>query len=136
MFKLVRNWLDGRIVRRSTITSDQWSSAFTSLPLLKGLTAEEKQMLRKLAILFLHHKVIEGAHGLVITQPMALIIALQSCLPILKMGLRGYEGWVSVIIHPSGFVPKRVIKDEYGVEHQVQSSYLYLETLQPEGLTV
>lgn len=70
----------------------------------------------------MHRKAFEGTHGLVVTQPMVLMIALQACLPILKLGLEGYEGWHSVIVYPSGFAPERVIRDEYGVEHHVQSN--------------
>jgi hypothetical protein len=122
MFQFIRNWLDHRILQRSTITSAQWDEAFAALPLLHGLTADEKNALRDLAILFLDDKTFEGAHGLIVTQSMALIIALQACLPILNMGLRGFPGWVTVIVYPAGFAPKRVIRDEYGVEHHVQSS--------------
>jgi Mlc titration factor MtfA (ptsG expression regulator) len=122
MFQLIRNWLHRRIIKRSTITSVQWSEAFSALPLLGGLTTAERQRLQELAILFLHHKAFEGAHGLVVTQPMALIIALQACLPILQLGLGGYDGWVSVIVYPAGFAPERVVTDEYGVEHFVQSN--------------
>ena len=96
--------------------------AFASLPLLAGLTSDEKHRLQELVILFMRRKVFEGAHGLVVTQSMALIIALQACLPVLKLGLGGYEGWLTVIVYPSGFAPKRVIRDEYGVEHHVQSN--------------
>ena len=112
MFQIIRNWLDRRILQRSSITSAQWATAFAALPLLQGLTIDEKRSLQELVILFIHRKVFEGAHGLVVTRPMALIIALQACLPILKLGLEGYEGWVSVIVYPSGLAPKRVISDE------------------------
>lgn len=122
MFQLIRDWRDRRIIQASGITPGQWQEAFSSLPLLEGLTGPEKRRLRELAILFLHHKVFEGAHGLVVTQAMTLIIALQACLPVLKLGLEGYEDWVSVIVYPTGFAPKRVITDEYGVEHHVQSN--------------
>ncbi len=122
MFQIIRNWLDRRTLQRSSITSAQWEVAFASLPILQGLTTDEKHRLQELVILFCHHKVFEGAHGLVVTQPMALIIALQACLPVLKLGLGGYEGWVAVIVYPTGFAPKRVIRDEYGVEHHVQAN--------------
>lgn len=122
MFRFIQNWLDRRILDRSAVTSAQWSEAFDALPLLRGLSAEEKQGLQRLAILFCDRKVFESTHGLVVSHPMKLIIALQACLPVLKLGLQGYEGWVSVIIYPSGFAPKRVIRDEYGVEHYVQSN--------------
>jgi Mlc titration factor MtfA (ptsG expression regulator) len=122
VFSFIRNWLDRRIIQRSTISSVQWEEAFASLPLLNGLTTDEKQRLRELAILFMHRKAFEGAQGFVVTRPMALIIALQACLPILKLGLGSYTGWYSVIVYPSGFAPKRVVTDEYGVEHHVQSN--------------
>ena len=122
MYQFIQNWLDRRILKRSSITLAQWDIAFDSLPLLTGLTTREKRRLRGLAILFCHRKQFEGAHGLVVTQSMKLVIALQACLPVLKLGLDGYRGWVSVIIYPSGFAPRRVVRDEYGVEHHVQSS--------------
>ncbi len=122
MFQFIRNWLEHRIIRRSTITSTEWDKAFASLPLLKGLTADEKHALRDLAILFIDDKTFEGADELTVTQSMAMIIALQACLPLLKTGLKSYDGWHTVIIYPTGFAPERVIRDEYGVEHHVQSS--------------
>ena len=119
MFSFLRSWLNRRIIQRSTITPEQWNEAYARLPILKGLTEEEQQRLRELAILFLDKKVLEGAHGLKITQAMALIIALQACLPILNLGLEDYSGWVSVIVYPATFYPKRVVTDEYGVVHHV-----------------
>ena len=120
MFQIIRNWLDRRIIERSTITPSQWSAAFAALPLLDGLVEDEKCRLRELAILFLDRKAIEGAHELAVTQSMALIIALQACLPILELGLACYDGWSTVIVYPSGFAPERVVTDEYGVEHRVR----------------
>jgi len=120
MFQIIRNWLDRRTIGRSTITPSQWSAAFAALPLLDGLVEDEKRRLRELAILFLDRKAIEGAHELAVTQSMALIIALQACLPILELGLACYDGWSTVIVYPSGFAPERVVTDEYGVEHRVR----------------
>ena len=122
MFQFISNWLNRRIIRRCKVTATQWDKALASLPLLKGLTDSEIETLKELAILFLHHKEFEGAHGLEVTQEMKLIIALQACLPILKLGWGGYDGWITVIIYPAGFMPTRVVRDEYGVEHHVQSS--------------
>ncbi len=122
MLQLFQNFLNRRIIKRSTVSEIQWAEAFSALPLLQGLSADEKLRLKELAILFQHQKVFEAAHGLTITQPMVLIISLQACLPILSFGLDWYSGWTSVIVYPSGFAPKRVVRDEYGVEHHVQSS--------------
>jgi Mlc titration factor MtfA (ptsG expression regulator) len=122
MTGIIRNWLDRRIIRRSTVRLAQWDEAFASLPLLQGYTPEERQSLRELAILFLHRKVFEGAHGVVVTESMMLIIALQACIPILKLGLDAYDGWISVIVYPAGFAPVRVVTDEAGVLHNVQTN--------------
>jgi Mlc titration factor MtfA (ptsG expression regulator) len=122
MLKIIRHWINNRIIKRSTITQVEWDGAFASLPLLAGYSADEKRTLKNLAILFLHHKVFEGAHGLVVTQAMTLVIALQACIPILKMHIDAYDGWVSVIVYPAGFSPKREVVDEFGVRHTVQSN--------------
>jgi Mlc titration factor MtfA (ptsG expression regulator) len=120
VFDFIRNWLDRRVLDQSSITGSQWSSAFASLALLDSLSDAEKKRLRELVILFLHRKSIEGADGLVITQAMALIIALQACLLVLALGLEPYSGWSTIIVYPSGFAPERVVRDEYGVEHHVR----------------
>jgi hypothetical protein len=120
VFDFIRNWLDRRVLEQASITESQWNAAFASLALLDSLSDAEKQGLRELVILFLHRKSIEGAHGLVITQAMALIIALQACLPVLALGLEPYNGWSTIIVYPSGFAPERVVRDEYGVEHHVR----------------
>ena len=122
MFQFFENWQNNHIIKQSTITPAQWSDAFAALPLLKGLSSDEMQRLQELAILFCHNKVFEGVRGFEITPPMQLLVALQACLPILELGLDWYDGWTTLIIYPSGFAPKRMIRDEYGIEHFVQSS--------------
>jgi len=120
MFRFISNWLDRRAIAQASITPLEWDLAFASLPLLNGLNEQEKSTLQELVILFLQRKSIEGAHGLVITQAMALIVALQACLPVLALGLESYSGWSTIIVYPSGFAPQRVVRDEYGVEHHTQ----------------
>ena len=117
MFTFIHDWLERRIISRSSITDAQWQAAFSSLPLLDGLTAEEKQRLKELVILFIDRKSFEGALDLVVTLPMVLIISLQACLPILKLGLNSYDGWTSIIVYPTGFSPERKVVDDYGVTH-------------------
>lgn len=120
MFAFFHNWHERRIIQRFPATPAQWQQAVDALPILTGLSAQDLQRLRKMAILFLHRKAIEGAHALVIDQHMKLLIALQACLPVLKLGLDCYDGWYSVIVYPAGFAPARLVTDEYGVEHHVQ----------------
>jgi len=117
LFSFIRHWLERRTISRSKITTAQWQDAFASLPLLDGLTDDEKQRLKELVILFIERKSFDGAHGLVVTLPMALIISLQACLPVLKLDLNAYDGWTSIIVYPAGFSPERKVVDEYGVTH-------------------
>ncbi len=121
MIKVIRNWLDRRIVERSAISVAQMEAAIASLPLLAGLSSDERLRLKDLAILFCHRKSFEGAQGLVVNHEMAMVIALQACLPILELGLESYGGWISVIVYPSGFAPEYSFVDEYGVTHHVKS---------------
>lgn len=121
MYSVIQNWWQQRIVNQSPVKEHEWKQAFRALPLLNGMTDKERAELRKLAILFLHYKSLEGAHNLTITQEMALIIALQACLPILNLGLQWYRGWVSVIVYPAQFAPDRTYVDENGVEHRTNS---------------
>ena len=123
MFKplqYLRDWRERRILRSSSLPASAWQAGFTRLPILQRLDAAQRQALQRLAILFLHEKVIEGAHGLVITPAMQITIALQACLPILHLGLRWYADWSSVIVYPAGFAPERLVMDEFGVEHLVR----------------
>lgn len=92
-----------------------WASVWERLPLLWGFAPEEEQALRDLSLLFLERKAIEGAAGLVVTDEMRLMVGLQSCLPVLKLGLHWYSDWVSVILYPDEFVPEREWVDEAGV---------------------
>lgn len=120
MLDIFRNWRDRRVIERSTIAAAEWESAFAALPLLDGLDAGERHRLRELVILFLHRKAFDGAHGLGLTRPMKLLIALQACLPILELGVDCYAGWETVVVYPSGFAPEHVFTDEYGVEHRTR----------------
>lgn len=120
MLRFLKQWREQRITRRAPYTGPEWQRAFTRLPLLNRLTNDEQARLRRLAILFLHNKSLEGAGDLVVSTELRLVIALQACLPILNLGLDWYDGWVSVVIHPAGFTPIHTEMDEYGVVHEIR----------------
>jgi Mlc titration factor MtfA (ptsG expression regulator) len=120
VFDQLKQWWRQRIIDQSPITDEQWREAFSRLPLLKRLTEQEKLELRHLAVLFLHKKTLEGARGVQINESMSLIIALQACLPVLKLGLQWYQGWVSVIVYPDAYAPEHTYTDEAGVVHRVR----------------
>ena len=120
MFSYIKEWRRKRIIKQSSITSAQWEAVYARLPLLDRLSTQERRDLQDLAILLLHEKSFSAAHGLILTQPMVLMIALQACLPILHLGLDWYAGWSEIIVYPAGFAPERTLMDEYGVAHRSQ----------------
>lgn len=122
MLSFITKWWHNRIIARSWTTNAQWAQAFSRLPLLDRLTEVERTRLRRLAILFLHKKSFSGAHGLVVTEEMALVIALQACLLILNLDIEWYDGWVEIIVYPGGFAPRRTVTDAAGVVHQVDDA--------------
>jgi len=122
MFRALRAWQERRVLRRSKIVPAAWAATIASLPLLAGLSAGEQRRLRELAVLFLDRKRVEGVQGVVVTEPMAMVIALQACLPILELGLDVYEGWLSVLVYPAGFAVEHEVMDDYGVVHRVRSA--------------
>ncbi len=122
MFGFITRWRHNRIVRRSWVTESQWAQAFSRLPLLDRLTGDERARLRQITILFLHKKTFSGTHGLVVTEEMALVISLQACLLIINLGIEWYDGWVEIIVYPSGFSTKRNVTDAAGVVHEVDDA--------------
>ncbi|TFH44556.1 MAG: zinc-dependent peptidase [Lysobacterales bacterium] len=113
-------WRRRRILKRMRIPEHIWSESFARLPVLHNLSDDEFVRLRDLATLFLHDKVFEGADSLILTDAMRVTVALQACLPILNLGLDWYDGWVSVILYPAGFIPSREYTDETGVVHRAR----------------
>jgi len=115
MFSFIKNWLNRRIINNSTMTQHDWDEAFSYLPLLKGFSESEIQKLKELTILFMHHKIFEGAQGVMVTPVMQRVISLQACLLVLNLSLERYENFVTIIIYPAGFITSRMVSDENGV---------------------
>jgi Mlc titration factor MtfA (ptsG expression regulator) len=112
---LFKNNNNNHIIKNSTITQHQWDEAYQSLPLLKGLSVEEDKTLKELCILFIHNKTFEGAQGFEITPKVLLVISLQACLPILKLGLNCYKNFSTIIVYRAGFKTNRKVTDENGI---------------------
>ncbi len=45
-------------------------------------------------------KEFTGAQGLEVDDDMAVAIAAQACLPVLRLGLARYDGFVGIVVHP------------------------------------
>lgn len=107
-----------RIVQRRAISDPLWYDTLASLPFLARWSDADLADLRRLASLFLDEKEFSGAGGLTVTDAMAVRIAVQACLPVLRIGLQAYRGFVGIVVHPDEVVAPREVVDDDGVVHQ------------------
>jgi MtfA peptidase len=113
-------WLDGwwRIFKRSRRIPDElWQQTLAHYPFLANGPTTDTSKLRALAGQFLAQKQFSGAHGLVVTDEMAVAIAAQACLPVLNLGLSLYSDFKGIVVHPGAMVARRKVVDEAGVHH-------------------
>jgi len=90
-------------LKHHAIPFNVWKTELGNTELLQHLSSVEKAHLRELATLFLRKKTITAAQGLKLTDEMVVVIAALATLPILKLGLNYYNGWVEVIVYPGAF---------------------------------
>jgi Mlc titration factor MtfA (ptsG expression regulator) len=115
MRTLLNRWMQSPSV---AIPDSLWTSTLTSLPFLARLTTDERQQLRVLAAQLLADKQMSAAAGLELTSAVQVSIAVQACLPVLKLGLEWYRGWKSIVVYPSEFLVPRSVTDDDGVVHE------------------
>lgn len=94
-----------------------WQLTLAQYPFLAALSAPDQARLRTMTALFLAQKQFSGAHGLVVTDGMAVAIAAQACLPVLNLGLRLYDDFKGIVIHPGAMLARRSLVDTAGVQH-------------------
>lgn len=126
------NWLQTllgiRSTRPETIPDALWLATLLQYPFLARRSVAELQQLRSMVSQFLRHKEFSGAHGLVVTDEMAVAIAAQACLPVLHLGLRWYDDFKGIVVHPGAMLARREATDHAGVVHR------YSETLLGEAM--
>jgi MtfA peptidase len=107
-----------------------WRGVLERHPFLKNLPDPDRESLRLLSVHFLLEKEFHGAHGLEITDAMALTVATQACLPLLHMrppsgrprrdrlqALDWYDDFVGIVIQPGAALARRQQADAAGVVH-------------------
>ena len=129
------NWLASLLrfpgTRPKAIPDMLWRQTLAHHPFLAQRTVEEKRRLRSLSAQFLAHKEFTGAHGLVVTDEMAVAVAAQACLPLLHWGSNGlklYDDFKGIVLHPSAMLARRQRRDVAGVVHD------YSEALSGEAM--
>ncbi|HVW64104.1 MAG TPA: M90 family metallopeptidase [Nitrosospira sp.] len=115
----IKNWRRRHILKSEPIPDDSWQRVVDRLGFLRGLSPDELLRLRECVALFLHVKQISGAHGLVVTYEMRLLIAAQACILILNLDLDYYAGWVEIIVYPGEFIRRYEYVDDDGVVHDL-----------------
>jgi MtfA peptidase len=94
-----------------------WQATLHRYPFLAERAADDVSTLRGLAAAFLAQKEFHGAGGQVISDEIALAVAAQAVLPVLHLGLRWYDDFVGIVVHPDEVVARRSSVDETGVVH-------------------
>jgi len=116
---LRRHWQARReaaALARRAIPDRLWRRTLKRFPFLPADEATQ-QRLRRMTSLFLDRKEFSGAHGLTVTDDMAVAIAAQACLPVLEIGLHAYDDFVGIVVHPGQAVVRRESADDDGVVH-------------------
>ncbi len=119
---------DAAAARRHAIPDDLWKRTLIRYPFLQRQQAADAAALRRLTSLFLARKEFHCVGGLRLTDAMAVAIAAQASLPVLRLGLERYDGFVGIVIHPDAVVARRAQADDTGVVHE------YDETLSGEAM--
>ncbi|MDP2256875.1 MAG: zinc-dependent peptidase [Polaromonas sp.] len=121
------NWLQSLLGRGNGppgIPEALWHSTLLRYPFLARRPVADHIRLRALVSRFLAHKEFSGAHGLIVTDEMAVAIAAQACLPVLHLGLRWYDDFKGIVVHPGAMLARRQTTDQAGVVHYYSEALL------------
>jgi Mlc titration factor MtfA (ptsG expression regulator) len=113
----LKRWREARALRQHAIPDVLWAQVLAVYPFIAARDSQTLAELRRLCSLFLSRKEFHGAQGLVVTDAMAVAIAAQACLPILRLGLDAYDGFIGIVVHPDEVVARREVTDDDGVVH-------------------
>jgi Mlc titration factor MtfA (ptsG expression regulator) len=117
---LLQRWQasrEARVLARRAIPEALWQLTLARFPFLAWRDAADLAELRRLASLFLDRKEFTGASGLVVDDAMAVSIAAQAVLPVLRLGLAPYDGFVGIVVQPDEVRARREVMDDDGVVH-------------------
>lgn len=139
--RFVQAWLPRRWREPPPVPEHLWRQTLARHRFLYTLAPNEQQRLRHLCRHFLVEKEFHGAHGLAISDTIALAIAAQACLPLLHLGgvgeppgrdplqaLDWYSDFVGIVVQPGAAVAQREVTDAAGVVHR------YREVLAGEAM--
>jgi hypothetical protein len=109
-------------VARRAIPDDLWKRTLVRYPFLRRHEAAEAAELRRLTSLFLDCKEFSCVGHLKLTDMVAVSIAAQAALPVLKLGLEAYDSFVGIVVHDGAVRVPRSDTDEDGVVHEYEDT--------------
>jgi hypothetical protein len=118
--RLWQDWRSARdeaAVRRRAIPDDLWKRTLVRYPFLQRRDPADAAELRRLTSLFLDRKEFVCTGSLQLTNALAVAIAAQAALPVLRLGIERYDGFVGLVVHPEPVVARREHADDDGVVH-------------------
>jgi Mlc titration factor MtfA (ptsG expression regulator) len=118
LWQSLRERREREAVRRRAIPDDLWKRTLVRYPFLQRRDAADAAELRRLTSLFLDRKEFDAAGGLKLTDAIVVAIAAQAVLPVLRLGLARYDGFVGIVVYPDQVVARREVADDGGVVHQ------------------
>jgi len=118
LWQRLRQRSERRAVQRRAIPQAIWQLTLARYPFLAWRDADDLAELRRLSSLFLDSKEFSGAHGLQVSDEMAVAIAAQACLPVLRLGLRPYDGFVGIVVQPDEVQVRHEFVDDDGIVHE------------------
>lgn len=118
ILKALRDWRERRAVERHAIPDALWQLTLLRYPFLAQRNERDLAELRRLCSLFLADKEFHGVNGFDVTDEVAVAVAAQACLPVLRLGLHWYDGFVGIVMHEGEVVAQRRVEDDDGVVHE------------------
>lgn len=126
------HWLQQRwqhLRKPPHIPAEVWKNALAPYPFLAQLPEAQDQQLQTLVAHFLQRKEFTGAHGLQVTDEMAIAIAAQACILLLHWrspahSLRWYDHFVGIVVQPHDVIARRHVVDEAGVVHSYEEELM------------
>jgi hypothetical protein len=118
LWQRLRQRSEQRALQRRAIPEPIWQLTLARYPFLARRDDADLAELRRLTSLFLDRKEFSGAQGLQVGDDIAVAIAAQACLPVLKLGLEPYAGFVGIVVQPDEVRVRREVVDDAGVVHE------------------
>lgn len=129
---LPASWMPGSwLLRHRAIPDALWNATLDQHPFLRWRSEQALARLRALSTLFLARKQFTVLDGLTLTDAMAVAVAAQACLPVLRWGLGPYNSFVGVVIRGDQVLARREHMDEQGVVHRYEE--VLAGEAQPDG---